>query len=150
LQFLWWTLISYKYRHWPSRQRDPFPGHKAEHHQKKCDSHQLMPFSACLPIFSLDVLAVLMSDECEKLFSSAKLLLTDRLSRLRMDIIEVCECLCAWYDPPPTKRLKRQQTSAKWIRGHMSLIVLTAHIVVIGNMEILMEICSRNRYVLLT
>jgi hypothetical protein len=99
---------------------------------------------------ALDVLAVLMSDECEKLFSSAKLLLTDRLSRLRMDIIEVCECLCAWYDPPPTKRLKRQQTSAKWIRGHMSLIVLTAHIVVIGNMEILMEICSRNRYVLLT
>jgi len=98
---------------------------------------------------ALDVLAVLMLEECEK-FSSAKLLLTDRLSRLRMDIIEACECLCAWYDPPPTKRLKRQQTSAKWIRGHMSLIVLTAHIVVIGNMEILMEICSRNRYVLLT
>jgi hypothetical protein len=60
-----------------------------------------------------------------------------------MDIIEACECLCAWYDPPATKRLKRQQTSAKWIRGHMS------HIVVIGNMEILMEICSRNGYVLL-
>jgi len=92
------------------------------------------------------VLAVLvMSDECEKLFSSAKLLLTDRTLS---PADEACGCL--WYDSPPTKRLKRQQTSAKWIRGHMSLIVLTAHIVVIGNMEILMEICSRNRYVLLT
>ena len=35
---------------------------------------------------ALDALAVLaMSDECERLFSSAKLLLTDRRSRLQMD-----------------------------------------------------------------
>ena len=42
----------------------------------------------------LDALAVpAMSDECERLFSSAKLLLTDRRSRLRMDIVEACEYL---------------------------------------------------------
>jgi hypothetical protein len=50
---------------------------------------------------ALDVLAVLsMSDECERLFSSAKILLSDRRSRLRMDIIEASECLRSWYGPP--------------------------------------------------
>lgn len=53
---------------------------------------------------ALDVLAVPpMSDECERLFSSAKLLLTDRRSRLRMDIIEASECLRAWYGRPERK-----------------------------------------------
>jgi hAT family C-terminal dimerisation region len=47
---------------------------------------------------ALDILAVPpMSDECERLFSSAKLLLTDRRSRLRMEIVEARECLRAWY-----------------------------------------------------
>lgn len=50
---------------------------------------------------ALDVLAVPpMSDECERLFSSAKMLLTDRRSRLKMDIIEASECLRSWYGPP--------------------------------------------------
>jgi hypothetical protein len=50
---------------------------------------------------ALDVLAVPpMSDDCERLFSSAKLLLTDRRSRLQMDIIEASECLRAWYGRP--------------------------------------------------
>jgi len=49
---------------------------------------------------ALDALAVpAMSDECERLFSSAKLLLNDRRSRLKMDIIESSECLRAWYGP---------------------------------------------------
>ena len=53
---------------------------------------------------ALDVLAVPpMSDDCERLFSSAKLLLTDRRSRLRMDIIEASECLRAWYGRPERK-----------------------------------------------
>jgi hypothetical protein len=53
---------------------------------------------------ALDVLAVPpMSDECERLFSSAKLLLTDRRSRLRMDVIEASECLRAWYGRPERK-----------------------------------------------
>jgi hypothetical protein len=41
-----------------------------------------------------------MSDEIERVFSSAKLLLTDRRSRLRMNIIEANECLRSWYGRP--------------------------------------------------
>ena len=41
-----------------------------------------------------------MSDECERLFSSAKLLITDRRSCLKMDIIEANECLRAWFGRP--------------------------------------------------
>ena len=41
-----------------------------------------------------------MSDDCERLFSSAKLLITDRRSCLKMDIIEANECLRAWYGKP--------------------------------------------------
>jgi hAT family C-terminal dimerisation region len=53
---------------------------------------------------ALDALAVpAMSDECERLFSSAKILLSDHCSRLRMDIIEASECLRAWHGPPPRK-----------------------------------------------
>ncbi|CCE35411.1 uncharacterized protein CPUR_06841 [Claviceps purpurea 20.1] len=37
-----------------------------------------------------------MSDDCERLFSSAKMLLSDRRSRSTMDIIEACECLRQW------------------------------------------------------
>jgi len=41
---------------------------------------------------AVDVLAVsAMSDECERLFSSAKLLISDRRSRLRLDIIEASD-----------------------------------------------------------
>ena len=50
---------------------------------------------------ALDILAVPpMSDEIERIFSSAKLLLTDRRSRLKMDIIEANECLRSWYGRP--------------------------------------------------
>ena len=41
-----------------------------------------------------------MSDDCERLFSSAKLLITDRRSCLKMDIIEANECLRAGYGNP--------------------------------------------------
>jgi hypothetical protein len=41
-----------------------------------------------------------MSDECERLSTSAKVLLSDRRSRIRMDIIEASECLRSWYGPP--------------------------------------------------
>ena len=51
--------------------------------------------------FALDILAVPpMSDECGRLFSSCKILLEDRRSRLQMDIIEANECLRHWYGPP--------------------------------------------------
>ncbi|KAM5529351.1 transposase-like protein [Fusarium oxysporum f. sp. phaseoli] len=50
---------------------------------------------------ALDVLAVpSMSDECERLFSSAKVLLSDQRSRLKIDIIEASECLRSWFGPP--------------------------------------------------
>ena len=53
---------------------------------------------------AFDVLAVLaMSDECERLFSNAKIFLNDRRSRLKIDIIEASECLRAWYGPAPRK-----------------------------------------------
>jgi hypothetical protein len=41
-----------------------------------------------------------MSDECELLFSSAKLRITDRRSCLEMDLIEANGCLRAWYGKP--------------------------------------------------
>ncbi|KAF7573256.1 Dimer-Tnp-hAT domain containing protein [Pyrenophora tritici-repentis] len=51
--------------------------------------------------FALDMFAISpMSDECERLFSSAKLTIVDRRGRLKADIIEACECLRAWYGKP--------------------------------------------------
>lgn len=48
--------------------------------------------------FALDMFAISpMSDECERLFSSAKLTIVDRRGRLKADIVEACECLRAWY-----------------------------------------------------
>jgi hypothetical protein len=44
-----------------------------------------------------------MSDECERCFSSAKILLSDRRSRLLPDIIEANECLRAWFGKPKKK-----------------------------------------------
>jgi hypothetical protein len=38
-----------------------------------------------------------MSAECERVFSSAKLLTTERRDRLKDDIIEACTYLYAWY-----------------------------------------------------
>jgi hypothetical protein len=104
---------------------------------------------------ALDALAVLaMSDECERLFSSAKLLLTDRRSRLQMDIVEACECLRAWYGPPPAKKLKtfdEEATDQHEIdQGYMALTVLMARIVVsllvTGKMGFLMLVMKKMDY----
>ncbi|KAI1685630.1 Dimer-Tnp-hAT dimerization containing protein [Pyrenophora tritici-repentis] len=55
--------------------------------------------------FALDMFAISpMSDECERLFSSAKLTIVDRRGRLKADIIEACECLRAWYGKPQAER----------------------------------------------
>lgn len=46
---------------------------------------------------AFDVLSIpAMSAECERVFSSTKLLLTDRRARMKEDIIEASECLRAW------------------------------------------------------
>jgi hypothetical protein len=51
--------------------------------------------------FALDLFATLpRSDECERLFSSAKLTIVNRRGRLKADIIEACKCLRAWYGKP--------------------------------------------------
>jgi hAT family C-terminal dimerisation region len=54
--------------------------------------------------FALDMLALPVSSaECERVFSSAKLLITNRC--LKPDIIEANECLKAWRVPVRTARV---------------------------------------------
>jgi hypothetical protein len=51
--------------------------------------------------FAIDMLALpVSSTECERVFSSAKLLITASRNRLRPDIIEANECLKAWFGKP--------------------------------------------------
>jgi hypothetical protein len=46
---------------------------------------------------AFDILSIpAMSSECERVFSSAKILLNDRRARMKEDIIEASECLRAW------------------------------------------------------
>ncbi|OCK88545.1 uncharacterized protein K441DRAFT_587849, partial [Cenococcum geophilum 1.58] len=51
--------------------------------------------------FAFNILAILpMSNDYKRLFSSAKILLKDRRSWLRMDIIKANKCLRYLYGPP--------------------------------------------------
>ena len=45
----------------------------------------------------------LMSAKCERIFSSAKHLVTDSRNRLKADIIEANECLKSWFGRPEAK-----------------------------------------------
>jgi hypothetical protein len=46
---------------------------------------------------ALEILTIrAMSTEVERVFSSTKLIITDRQARLKVDIIEACECLNHW------------------------------------------------------
>jgi hypothetical protein len=46
---------------------------------------------------AFDVLSIpALSSECERVFSSAKILIDDRRARMKEDIIEASECLRAW------------------------------------------------------
>jgi hAT family C-terminal dimerisation region len=50
---------------------------------------------------AIDILSIpVMSAEPERLFSSAKITITDRRNQLKSDIIEALECLQSWYDIP--------------------------------------------------
>ena len=61
----------------------------------------LLPLPLDLAQFALDILAVPpMSDDCERLFSGAKIVLEDHRSYLNMDIIEANEWLRHSYGPP--------------------------------------------------
>ena len=51
--------------------------------------------------FAFDMLALpATSAECERVFSSAKLLITASRNRLLPDIIEANECLRSWFGKP--------------------------------------------------
>jgi len=46
---------------------------------------------------AFDILSIpAMSAECERVFSSTKILLSDRRARMKEDAVEACECLRAW------------------------------------------------------
>lgn len=54
--------------------------------------------SPSLSQMALDLLSIpAMTAECECVFSSAKILISDRRNRLKDDIIEASECLNYWY-----------------------------------------------------
>ena len=64
--------------------------------------------------FALDILAVpISSDECERIFSSAKLLITPSRNRLNADIIEANECLRAWFGRPEEREKKKVEDGDK-------------------------------------
>ena len=73
--------------------------------------------------FALDMLAIpATSSECERVFSSAKLLITASRNRLLPDIIEANECLKAWFGKPEEKqgrekRDDRTRDSNDWGSG---------------------------------
>ena len=46
------------------------------------------------------------------------------LRHLRMDIVEACECLRAWYGPPPAKKLEtfdEEATGQREVHGSNSI-----------------------------
>jgi hypothetical protein len=54
--------------------------------------------SPSLSRMALDLLSIpAMTAECERVFSSSKILISDRRNRLKDDIIEASECLNHWY-----------------------------------------------------
>lgn len=63
--------------------------------------------------FALDMLAIpMMSAECERVFSSAKYLITDSRNRLNPDTIEASECLKHWFGKPEEKKDQESQSEA--------------------------------------
>ena len=57
--------------------------------------------------FTLNMLAIpLMSAKCERVFSSAKYLITDFYNHLKANIIKVNKCLKSWFGRPQAKAFK--------------------------------------------
>ena len=64
--------------------------------------------------FALDMLAIpMMSAECERVFSSAKHLLTDARNRLNPDIIEANECLKYWFGKPAKEEVDQEDEASE-------------------------------------
>jgi len=103
-------------RHKVKRQgpkRDEYEQYLQADHYLDCeseDSQSKKPIDLCafwascetqypsLARMAFDMLSILaMSSECERMFSSTKILLSDRRARMKEDIIEASECLRAWF-----------------------------------------------------
>src|SRR5579871_5398493 len=68
--------------------------------------------------FALDMLAIpAMSAECERVFSSAKHLITDARNRLNPDIIEANECLKHWFGKPAEEKGSKEENGPKGKTG---------------------------------
>ena len=64
--------------------------------------------------FALDMLAIpMMSAECERVFSSAKHLITDARNRLHPDTIEANECLKHWFGKPKEEACQKPKASGE-------------------------------------
>jgi hypothetical protein len=64
--------------------------------------------------FALDMLAIpMMSAECERVFSSAKHLITDARNRLYPDIVEANECLKHWYGKPEEEEADQEADASE-------------------------------------
>jgi hypothetical protein len=71
--------------------------------------------------FALDMLALPVSSaECERIFSSAKLLITSSRNRLHPNIIEANECLRAWFRDEEAEERQRAQESQNGLSGEGS------------------------------
>jgi hypothetical protein len=65
---------------------------------------------------ALDILSIpAMSANPERLFSSAKLLISDLRNKLGMDIIEAFECLKSWY------KIKGWEAELEWLEKIISV-----------------------------
>ena len=100
--------------------QNPFPPKKINYFESDSGSDSEVPADPLeywnqrylsqqdLARISLNMLAIpLMSAECERVFSSAKHLITDSRTRLLADIIEANECLKFWFGRPDPKAFKR-------------------------------------------
>jgi len=68
--------------------------------------------------FALDMLAIpAMSAECERVFSSAKHLITDARNRLNPDIIEANECLKHWFGKAEEEKDSKEGKGSKEENG---------------------------------
>jgi len=70
--------------------------------------------------FALDMLAIpMMSAECERVFSSARHLLTDARNRLNPDIIEANECLRHWFGKPEEEEVAQEAEALEEVAAKM-------------------------------
>jgi len=61
----------------------------------------------------------MMSAECERVFSSARHLLTDARNRLNPDIIEANECLRHWFGKPEEEEVAQEAEALEEVAAKM-------------------------------